>query len=309
VTTAWRYRGSFHEDGPGENPPSGLVVQYWLKEKPKGEVTLEVYDGAGTLVRKLSSKSDPDEILPDDPDSDRSSKRKPPLTAEAGVNRGRWNLMWAGSTKIKHAKIDTGDPEYGPLALPGTYTLKLTADGKTATGTVEVKPDPRVQMTAAERAEQLRFGLEVRDAITRLAGIVESVRAVRDQLQARRALLGGNGAAASWVKSAGALVPQLDALEGELHNPKAEVSYDILAQRGGAKLYSQITPLLDWVRDADGVPTQGMKEIFAERVKELARLEADWKGLQASSILPLNEQAKSLGLTYVTVPAAETKRD
>jgi hypothetical protein len=87
------------------------------------------------------------------------------------------------------------------------------------------------------------------------------------------------------------------------------VSYDILAQRGGAKLYSQITPLLDWVRDADGVPTQGMKEIFAERVKELARLEADWKGLQASSILPLNEQAKSLGLTYVTVPAAETKRD
>jgi hypothetical protein len=187
--------------------------------------------------------------------------------------------------------------------------LKLTADGKTATGTVEVKPDPRVQMTAAERAEQLRFGLEVRDAITRLAGIVESVRAVREQLEARRVLLGGNGAAASWVNSAGALVPQLDALEGELHNPKAEVSYDILAQRGGAKLYSQITPLLDWVRDADGIPTQGMKEIFAERVKELARLEADWKALQASSILPLNEQAKSLGLTYVTVPGAETKRD
>src|SRR4029450_3707510 len=103
------------------------------------------------------------------------------------------------------------------------------------------------------------------------------------------------GAAASWVKSAGELEPRLDALESELHNPKAEVSYDILAQRGGAKLYSLITPLLDWVRDADGVPTQGMKEIFAERRKELARREAQGTSLQASSIQPLNEQAKALG--------------
>jgi len=309
VTTAWRYSGSFHEDGPGENPPAGLVVQYWLKDKPKGDVTLEIRDASGALVRTLSSKEPEGEIPIDDPDAERYSKKKAALTADMGVNRGRWNLMWEGATKITRAKIDTGNPENGPLALPGTYSLKLTADGQTATGTVEVKPDPRVTMTAAERAEQLRFGLEVRDAITRLAGIVESVRAVRGQLQARRGLLAANPAAASWVKSAVDVEPRLDALESELHNPKAEVSYDILAQRGGAKLYSLITPLLDWVRDADGVPTQGMKEIFAERMKELARLEGEWTRLQASSIQPLNEQAKALGLTYVTVPAAETNRD
>jgi photosystem II stability/assembly factor-like uncharacterized protein len=309
VTTAWRYRGSFHEDGPGENPPAGLVVQYWLKEKPKGEVTLEVRDGAGVLVRTLSSKAEEDEVPPDDPDAERSTKRKAPLTAEAGVNRGRWNLMWGGATRIKRAKIDTGNPENGPLVVPGTYTLKLSADGHTATGTVEVKPDPRVQMTASERAEQLRFALDVRDAITRLAAVVESIRSVRDQLRTRSELLAGNGAAASWIESAEALVPRLDALEGELHNPKAEVSYDILAQRGGAKLYSQITPLLDWARDADGVPTQGMKEIFAEHVKELARLEAEWTQIQTASVAPLNDQARSLGLAYVTVPAAETHRD
>jgi len=301
--TAWRYSGSFHEDGPGENPPSGLVVQYWLKDKPKGDVTLEIRDAAGALVRTLSSKEPEGEIPIDDPDAERYSKKKAPLTADAGVNRGRWNLMWEGATKITRAKIDAGNPENGPLALPGTYSLKLAADGQTATGTVEVKPDPRVTMTAAERAEQLRFGLEVRDAITRLAGIVESVRAVRGQLQARRVLLASNPAAASWVKSAGELEPRLDALESELHNPKAEVSYDILAQRGGAKLYSLVTPLLDWVRDADGVPTQGMKEIFAERMKELARLEAQWKQVQAEGVQPLNEQARALGLTYVTVPA------
>ena len=52
-----------------------------------------------------------------------------------------------------------------------------------------------------------------------------------------------------------------------------------------------------------------MKEIFAERLKELARLEAEWKQVQTASVQPLNDQARSLGLSYVTVPAAETQRD
>jgi hypothetical protein len=300
--TAWRYGGSFHEEGPGENPPDAVVAQYWLKDKPKGDVTLEVYDAKGSLVRKLSSKAEKHEVAEDDPDADRDSKKKPPLTAEAGVNRGKWNLMWQGATKITHAKIDSGDPTDGPLALPGTYTLKLTADGQAATTTVEVRPDPRVEMTPAQREEQFRFTLEVRDAITKLAGIVESIRSVRDQLKARSDLLAGSEAAAAWLKAATELQPKLDALEAQLHNPKAEVTYDILAQRGGAKLYSQTTPLLDAARDADGVPTQGMRDMFAERQKELARLEGEWKALLASSVQPLNDQAKALGFAYVTVP-------
>lgn len=51
-----------------------------------------------------------------------------------------------------------------------------------------------------------------------------------------------------------------------------------------------------------------MKEIFAEREKELGRLEAEWKGLLASRVQPLNEQARALGLAYVSVPASETGR-
>jgi hypothetical protein len=215
--------------------------------------------------------------------------------------------MWDGATKIKGGKIDTGDPSNGPMVVPGTYTLELAAGGQTATTTVEVRPDPRVTMTAAQRAEQLRFTLEVRDAISRLSTIVAGLRSVREQLAARRGLLASTPAASEWVKAAGDVLPRLDALEAELHNPKAEVAYDILAMRGGAKLYSQITPLLDWARDADGVPTQGMKEMFALRLQELDRLDAQWRELQAARIAPLNEQARALGLAYVTVPDARTQ--
>ena len=40
------------------------------------------------------------------------------------------------------------------------------------------------------------------------------------------------------------------ALEARLHNPKAETTYDILAKKGGAKLYSQLSLLLDAVTSA-----------------------------------------------------------
>jgi len=92
--------------------------QYWLKEKPKSEVSLEVYDAAGTLVRKLSSKEDAGEIPRTIPM--RSAARSGSRPHRGGGSEPReMDLMWAGATRIKRAKIDTGDPENGPLVVPG----------------------------------------------------------------------------------------------------------------------------------------------------------------------------------------------
>ena len=41
----------------GANPPNGVVIYYWLKDKPEGEVTLEFLDSSGKLVKKFSSKA------------------------------------------------------------------------------------------------------------------------------------------------------------------------------------------------------------------------------------------------------------
>ena len=40
----------------GQNPAPGAAFYYWLKDEPKGPVTLEIFDAAGTLVRKMSSE-------------------------------------------------------------------------------------------------------------------------------------------------------------------------------------------------------------------------------------------------------------
>ena len=179
----------------------------------------------------------------------------------------------------------------GPLANPGTYTVRLNVDGKTYTQPLVVNPDPRLNLTAAQYDEQLKFSLAIREDFTRLARIIDSLRSVRTQIQARRELLKDDKGSADWVKAADATLGKLEALENRLHNPKAEVVYDVLAFKGGAQLYSRLGPLYSFVVESDGVPTQGMREVYATQKTELEVLDKDWKGLVAGDLTALNKAA------------------
>jgi photosystem II stability/assembly factor-like uncharacterized protein len=298
-TVAWRYRSDY-ERGLGKNPPAGALIHYFLKEKVEGELTIEILDAKGRLVRTLSSKEEQPEAPKDDPDG--APEPKKPLATKAGVQRAVWDLTWQGARKIKKAKVDWGDPEQGMPAIPGTYTARLKVAGQTLETPIEVRQDPRVKFGAAALEAQLEFALKLRDDIGRLTDIVHALRSVREQLQARRALVEKDAAWKAWTDGAKTLVDRLDALEGKLHNPKAEVTYDILMQKGGAQLYSKLIPLYSFAIDGDGAPTQGMLEMHAGHARELATCEAEWKELTAA-VAALNAQAKELNAAVVVVPA------
>ena len=72
--------------------------------------------------------------------------------------------------------------------------------------------------------------------------------------------------------------------------------------KGGARLYSQLSALYEWLHDSDGPVTQGMREIQAEHAKELARLSADWRELVGKDVAQLNRQASLLELPTLYVP-------
>src|SRR5262249_26246507 len=121
----------------GENPPSGAVITYYLADKPKKKITLEILDATGKRVTLLESKEEKkkkegEEVTEGDDADDEDmgdyeapEKKKKPIPAEKGFNRYGWDLKYKGATKIPKAKVDAGNPEDGPLALPGEYTLKL----------------------------------------------------------------------------------------------------------------------------------------------------------------------------------------
>ncbi|HJT76609.1 MAG TPA: hypothetical protein VJ739_05355, partial [Gemmataceae bacterium] len=339
VQPAYRYRYSgWQKEGPrmeyGDNPPVGAAIHYYLPAKPQGQITLEILDGKGQVVQTLTSKEEPKEEhkqTEEEGEEEEEHYKKPRLGNAPGLHRVVWDLRYAGAREIPDAKIDSGDPKAGPLVNPGTYQLRLHVEGTALTGSLVVKLDPRQRLANAAEVlgdikiplvklpaamlrqaiinkedleEELALALHVRDDINRLADLVEQLRTVREQLVTRNKLLAGNPEAAPLVKASKELIDKLNGLEEQVQNPKAKVAYDILAQRGGAKLYSQLVWLFEAVKDSDGAPTQGMREVYGDQHQGLEKEEAAFKGLLDGTLAKLNDQARKLDVPIVIVPRA-----
>jgi len=180
--------------------------------------------------------------------------------------------------------------------------VRLTAAGKTLTSPLKVTWDPRETAPQADLETQLAFALRIRDTTSKLTGLVHSLQSIKEQLHARAKTLESRKAEsgiAELLKAGDALIGKIDVLEAKLHNPKAEVTYDILAERGGARLYSRLSPLQMWAVSGDSAPTQGMQQVLAEYEKELAPLEQEAETLLSKDLADINARAKSLGLEFV----------
>jgi hypothetical protein len=230
--------------------------------------------------------------------------KKVALSVEPGVHRASWDLSWQGATKIKGGKIDTGDPAEGPRAVPGPYTVRLTVDGKVQNAPLQVVADPRGGFSQSELEAQLAHALRVRNDVSKVTELVNRLRSVKEQLRSRAKALEdrkSESGVADLLKSSDTAIKNADALEDQLHNPTAEVVYDILAMRGGTRLYSRLAPLQMWAIEADGPPTSGMMQVLEVQEKELANLERQTRDFIEEEVGTLNDAATRLGLSFVVV--------
>jgi photosystem II stability/assembly factor-like uncharacterized protein len=306
VADAIRWRvgeGAYGSRAAGfSNPPRGALIYYFLKEKAKGELKIEILDSQGAVVRTLSSV--PREPDNSDDNEDPEELKKEALSVEPGVHRASWDLSWQGATKIKGGKIDTGDPAEGPRAVPGPYTVRLTIDGKVQNAPLQVVADPRGGFSQSELEAQLAHALRVRNDVSKVTELVNRLRSVKEQLRSRAKALEdrkSESGVADLLKSSDTAIKNADALEDQLHNPTAEVVYDILAMRGGTRLYSRLAPLQMWAIEADGPPTSGMMQVLEVQEKELANLERQTRDFIEEEVGTLNDAATRLGLSFVVV--------
>src|SRR5262249_4819285 len=134
------------DEPQAENPPAGAIIDYYLKAAPAGVVTLEILDGAGAVVRRFASDDRPQ---PRDPNSLSVQTIWPPplepLPATAGMHRWVWDLRPTpqGGGRGRGAGGGGGFGRGGAAVPHGTYTVRLTVDGKTYTQPLAVRADPR----------------------------------------------------------------------------------------------------------------------------------------------------------------------
>ncbi len=283
----------------GENPPPGAILYYYLKNEQKDEITLEILDPQGNVVRKFSSREEKVEgrPLPERPGRDDDPDRLP---AKAGMHRVVWDLRYELPELVPNAIYDMGRPS-GPLAVPGSYQAKLTVAGKSYTAPLEVKLDLRVNTTQAELDKQLALGLQVRDLLGQAHGSVLEIRNLRAQLDALRKRLAGHPRGAAILAAAETIEKKMAPVEAELIEVKARSSQDMCNYP--TKLNSKIAWLSDVVDSADRAPTRQAYEFTEEmRTRVNAQIEA-WKQIVARDVAALNETIRRENIPALTLPA------
>jgi len=299
--TAMRVRWNRNPDTPlppetpaGKNPPDGAIIDYFLAKDAAGPVTLEMLDASGKLVRKYSSsdKAEPlEKIAPKHPIPMYWVREEKILSPAAGMHRFVWDVRYAAPKALGHGfpisaiVHDTPLEPQGALAQPGSYTVKLTVDGKSYTQPLVLKMDPRVKSTPAEIAKQ--FAMQQSAA----RGMNESYEAL-SQVQNSRAqakpLLEKSLSAELKVKLAefdkkaaaleGAAVP---GFFGTPLSGKQPENFSTLNQRFGR--------VLGIADAADGAPTSQAEAVAKELAAALKTASEQWESMKKTELPKLNE--------------------
>ncbi len=264
----------------GENPPNGVIVHYWLKETPAGEITLSFLDANGKLLRSFSSKSQ---------EQIKEEEREPCLTKQAGMNRFVWDLRLNKSIKLAEGKH--GDYELkGPRVSPGSYRVSLMGLASSEGSKVQefqLLPDPRVRIPAADLQARFAFEVLIQGKINELHMAINQLRAVRKQAQTGVQ----RKDAAVTHPLLQALITNLTQVEEALIQPKNEDP-----RMFPSRLNERLGALGEMVAQSDHAPTQQMYDVWAMLAEKIdAQLAVLNKHLTAD-LVAINAQLREIAV-------------
>jgi hypothetical protein len=259
---AYRMRGwGFPRPNVGQNPPSGMVVYYYFKEKPKEAVTLEFLDAEGNLIRKFKSgkKEEPEPERIAASWFQRGGAQN--VSVEAGMNRFVWNMRYPDAERVPKA-ILWGGMLSGPVAVPGVYQVKLTVGEKMILESWQWKKDPRLLTTQEEYKEQFDFLLKIRDKITEVNQAINRLRDVKKQIDVLSRKVKEHEKGKKVIEAAKMLKQKLSSVEDVLIQSKSKSRQDPLNYP--IKLDNKIAALAGIASSSDARPTDQSYAVFKE---------------------------------------------
>ncbi len=273
---------------------------YYLKAVPE-KLTIEILDSKGALVRSFVATPEDDKKKPsaaggEDEDDPRGRAPKPP-TRLVGLNRFTWDLRYPGAKTFEGMVVWSANPAAGPMATPGKYQVRLTANGETKTVPLEVLIDPRLRdISQKDLEEQFQLASQVRDAFSEANEMVIRIRAIKKQIKDRNDKAKDPAIAAAGER----LETRLSRVEEEVYQVRNRSNQDPLNFQ--IKLNNLIGALARSIMTGDARPTDQAYVVFKELSERLAAEQAKLKAVLDSDLKLMNDALAAKGQAVIQLP-------
>jgi photosystem II stability/assembly factor-like uncharacterized protein len=280
---------------------AGLAIDYYLKDA-SDKATIEILDAKGKSIVTFTGTPKPAGAAggrgaaAEAADEEEGGGRGGPparVGVQKGMNRFTWDMrypsardfpgmiLWAGSTR-------------GPIAPPGRYQVRLTANGVTKTQDFLIGRNTHVPgISDADLMAQFTLAKQINDKVSAANEAVIRIRTLKDQIGER-----AEKASDQAIKtSAQSLTEKLTSVEGQIYQYRNRSSQDPLNYP--IRLNNKLAALQGVVEGGDARPTDQaiavFKDLSARLDKELARLDA----LVKTDLAALNTQLTAQSLPPV----------
>ena len=309
---AMRWRWNRNPDTPlppevpaGKNPPDGAILDYYLAATSTGPVTLDILDAKGELVRRYSSADRPpsmEKLAAEYPIPMYWVRPTQILSAEAGMHRFVWDLHYPVPKALeKEFPIsailhDTPLSPLGVRALPGSYTAKLTVDGKSYTQPLTLKMDPRIQTSPDDLRKQFDMETGSVEGMNESYESLEQVKSVREQI---KELSKKVTAKDKFAKKLAELDNQCAELEGATQHSFYGVPTSGKPPENFSTLNQHFSALLAVADSTDAAPTTQAVAAFKDLEDSETELRRHWSAMRERDVPELNKSLSKAGLSPI----------
>lgn len=290
----------------GENPPEGVIVNYFLESEPQEPLELVILDAGGEEIERFTSKksaTDPKDIESKDEDE------KPSLPAKLGFNRFVWNMRYPGpEVKIDKALEKPaykplgrgeGSPAGGPVAPPGNYQVQMKTGPAEITHSFEITKDPRLKTSAKDFALQFELWSKITNRVSATNSAVNKVRKINLQITE---LLGREiftraateKSLTAVRKATESLMNKLSQIENQLTQNQYETPSDRL--RHPTMLKQRMEALVSVVSISDAAPPQQAYGVYEDLSSKIDDQLALLSKLEKQDLLRVNKLIELAGI-------------
>ena len=272
----------------GKNHHNGVMFYYYLKNEPgeDDEVTLEIMESDGDLIKKYSSKE---------------KEKDKKLEVKQGSNKFLWNMRYPNADGFDNLIMWAANLT-GPKAVPGDYKARLTANGESKEIDFTILKDPRVSSSQADLQAQFDYLQEIRSTLSEAHNSIKDIRAVREQMISLKEKLGDDEEYEDIVNKSEEIDGKMTKVEEELYQVKNQSRQDPL--NFPIRLNNKLAHLSRVVGTGDYKPTDQAVDVKNELSEQINTQITEWQRILTEDIEQLNQMVKEK-----SVDAIKMKKD